>query len=105
MSRLCDSVVKFTRSMSARRWLIASAAAAALAGPAAAARAGGYDRYDDHRYDDHRYDDHRYDGRYDRPRTRVDVDIRIGEPHPAEPRYEERQVRVWVPPAYRTVCD
>jgi hypothetical protein len=99
MSRLSASVVGLTRTIIGRRWLLASAAAVALAGPAAVARAGGYDRYDDHRYGD------RHDDRYDsHPRTRVDVDIRIGEPHPG-PRYEERRVSVWVPPVYRTVCD
>jgi hypothetical protein len=93
MSRLCNCVVGFTRGLSARRWLLASAAAVALAAPMTAAAQAG-DRHDDRRWDDHR----------DRPRTRVDVDIRIGEPHP-EPRYEERQVRVWVPAVYRTVVD
>jgi hypothetical protein len=93
MSRLCDSVVGFARNVLSRRWLLASAAAVALAGPVTVA--GAHDRYDDHRRDD----------RYDRPRSRVDVDIRIGEPHPAEPRYEERPVRVWVPAVYRTVCE
>jgi hypothetical protein len=91
MSRLADSVVGLTRNLFPRRWLIAPAAAAlALSGPVAIAQAGGHDRYDDHRYD--------------RPRTGVDVDIRIGERHP-EPAYEERQVRVWVPPVYRTVSE
>ncbi|HEY8665830.1 MAG TPA: hypothetical protein VIL86_04150 [Tepidisphaeraceae bacterium] len=33
---------------------------------------------------------------------RVDVDIRVGDRH--EPRYEERETRVWVEPVYRTDC-
>src|SRR5690242_3018302 len=94
MSRPCHSVVGFTCNMLSRRWLLASAAEAALAGSVTTGAEAG-DRYDDQRWDDH----------HDRPHSRVDVDIRIGEPHPAEPRYEERPVRVWVPAIYRTVSD
>jgi hypothetical protein len=61
---------------------VALAAAPAQAGP----RGRYYDRYDHDRHDDH-----------------VHVGVDIGRRY--EPRYEERRVRVWVEPVYRTVCD
>jgi len=63
---------------------VALAAAPAYAGP----RGGYYDRYNHY---DHHHDDN------------VHVDVGFGQRY--EPRCQERQVRVWVEPVYRTVCD
>jgi hypothetical protein len=57
---------------------------------AAPAQAGGRERY--HGYDHH--DD-----------SSVHVDIGFGTGPRYERRYDERRVRVWVEPVYRTVCD
>ena len=42
-------------------------------------------------------------GRYDHDESRVHLDF--GFSTRSAPRYEERRVRVWVDPVYRTVCD
>ena len=89
------------------KWLCASAAAVALAVPAVSQaapgpwRGGGGD--DDHnRFDDHRGGaDDRHDNDHDRGGG-GGVNIRVGEPHP---RYITREVQVWVPAVYRTVCE
>jgi hypothetical protein len=86
------------------KWLIASAAAVTLAAPLVSQGAPGpwrggdddrgrYDRHDDDRDRDH---DHDHD------RGGVGLNIRVGEPHP---RYITREVQVWVPAVYRTVCE
>ena len=87
----------------ARKWLLGSVATLALAGgvPAVAQAGHDYDRYD------------RVGDRYDHDRPRVELGIRIGEPSPGhdgrydrrETRFGTREVRVWVPPVYKTVCD
>lgn len=81
----------------ARKAILASAVVAALAGGAGSARAG-------HEDEDRRYD-HRHPGRDRKPRASVDIRIGDRRPELCEPRYEERRVRVWVPPVHRTVCD
>lgn len=105
MSNLTSMFTSAFRGSSARKAVLASAAALAL-GAATASPALAGDRYGGGRYEG-RYD--RHDGRGGK-HTHVDVDIRIGGhdrrgPEHCEPRYEERQVRVWVPPVYRTVTD
>src|SRR4051812_33754564 len=77
--------------------LLALALAMPLLTPAASL--GGHDDHDDRgpRERDARYD------RYDRD-DHFDLRIRIGD-RPPPPRVEERRVRVWVPPVYRTVSD
>ena len=63
-----------------------------------------YDRGDHARRNDRRDDDRRGDWRRDGRRTDRDegIDIRIGG---SRRRYDAREVRVWVPPVYRTVVD
>ena len=41
---------------------------------------------------------------YDRP-AHVDVEVRWGHDEACQPTYDNREVRVWVAPVYRTVCD
>jgi hypothetical protein len=98
MSHLINTVAKAVRVPAARKWILASAAALTLGGGLmpTTAMADRYDRRDDRH--DNRSD--RYDRRDDQ--KRIDVDIRIGEPRP---RFEERTVKVWVPPVYRTERD
>ena len=84
-----------------RRWLLASAAAVALAAPAVAHAAprdhdGRFERhevvrrdYDRHDHERHEWDRHEWD-RHDH--DHVGIDLHIG-----GPRYEVREVRVWVP--------
>src|SRR5689334_14456983 len=69
-------------------------ATGAVALVAAPAHAWERERYHD-RYDHHDHYDH-HDGN-------VRVDVGFGQR--CEPRVVERQVRVWVEPVYRTVCD
>jgi len=92
MSRIAStlsSLSKLVGHSAARKWLLASAVALPLAGPAMA-QAGGRS------YDRDRHED----------RPRVNIDFRIGGvAERCEPRYEERRVQVWCPPVYRTVCD
>jgi hypothetical protein len=59
-------------------------------------RYGDERRYDRDRGD--RYSGHRH---HDRDETKVKVDINLG----GRPRYEERRIRNWVPPVYRTVTE
>lgn len=86
-----------------KKWLVASAAVA-LAAPAIA-QAAPRDRdvrierheiarHDSDRRDRRDWDQHDWDRR---DHDRVGVNVRIG-----EPRYEVREVRVWVPAVYRT---
>lgn len=64
-----------------RKWLLAGAVALAAPTMALAGPHDGHDHNDVH------------------------VNIRIGDNHRYEPRYEERRERVWVPPVHRTVYD
>ena len=80
MTRIMNSFIGLVGKNLSKKWLLGSVAAVALAAPNVAQA---HDRYEDR-------------GRH------VEVDIRVGDRHPV---YEERQVRVWVPPVYRTVCD
>jgi hypothetical protein len=90
----------------AGKWMLLPVAAAALSLPAAAHADSRFDRWgrDDR---DSRIERRVPDRRdYDRGRggTDIDVDIRIGG-RDRRPEYREREVRVWVPPVYRTVVD
>ena len=65
-------------------------------------------RHDHDRRDHDRRDYDRRDGRSDG--VRVDIDLRTGrtrvsERHSHRPRYEERRVKVWCEPVYRTVTE
>jgi hypothetical protein len=115
MLTLKDRLVRLGSILTARRWVLASAAAVAVAVPLASQAAdrddGRFDRgsnyrRDDDRRDDDRRDDRRGDWRRDNDRPdndrRIDLDIHVGSRRPA---YETREVRVWVPPVYRTVAD
>ena len=87
----------------AGKW--AKIVALALAAGAAGVTATGAHAAD--RRDPHRRHERLSDRHPDNP-VALEVDIRTGqfrhERH-AEPRYDERRVRVWVPPVYKTVCD
>jgi hypothetical protein len=94
----------FKRLLTGRsgKWLLASVAAGALGIPAVA-QAGRYDppSRGEHREPDRRFPD-RHDDHHDDRGGGLNVDIHVGDRHPA---YETREVRVWVPPVYRTVED
>src|SRR3954447_2486222 len=79
-------------------------AAGAVGVSATPALAGDRDRDRDYRP---RWEERRDDHREARNHIGVDIDFTLGRTRgrPAEPCYEERQVRVWVEPVYRTVCD
>lgn len=105
------------------KWVLLPVGAAALWFPAIAQagapvthRRGDGDFRIERRDNDHRPGDYRgrdrHEDRYDprsaarrRPRTNIDVDIRIGRRHDPMPEYRQREVRVWVPPVYRTVIE
>lgn len=95
----------FKRLLSGRsgKWLLTSAALGAIAIPAIA-QAGRYDPPSraEHREPDRRIPDRRDDDRHDDHGGRLNVDIHVGD---RRPDYETREVRVWVPPVYRTVVD
>ena len=90
----------------ARKCVLASAALAALGGPAALpASAGERDHRDGYDRRDRDYRGHRDDYR-DRKHLDVDFNLRVGGAQRRhEPVYEERRVRVWIPPVYRTVLE
>ena len=88
----------------ARKCVLASAALAALGGPAAMPAAAGDHDYK-HRHDHRDHRDHRGHD-HDRKHLDVDFNLRIGgHPRRFEPVYEERRVRVWCPPVYKTVVE
>ena len=97
----------------AGKWLMISVGAVALSLPAAAARAddrgrGIRDRWESG-WQDRNWRDREWGGRdhhrHDHDDKRIDVDIHIGRRLPRRPEYVTREVRVWVPPVYRTVVD
>jgi hypothetical protein len=108
MNTLAAVVRKPLTTPFARRCVLASAALAALGGSALPASAGHDDRgrYDYRGPRDNRdYRDYHSHGHTDK---RVDVDFNLhigGAPRRYEPCYEERQVRVWCPPVYKTVVE
>ena len=110
MNRL-TSLGHLIRGSRGGRWLLASAAAVAMAPFAAPAVANaapfdhGYgrdDRYGHREPDRHDWHDGHEGHDRDRHDGHIGVDVHIGE---RRPEYETREVRVWVPPAYRTVVD
>jgi hypothetical protein len=96
MLHLVNGLKGLRSVLNSRKWLLASSAAVALSLPLASHAAdndrGRYDRGNNWRRDDDRHDDGK----------RIDVDVHIGS---RRPEYERREVRVWVPPVYRTVVD
>jgi hypothetical protein len=102
MSRLMNILAAAMRkpfaNPAARKFMLATAVAAALGGPAAMPASAGGERYDRYGRDYRHHDrDHKVD---------LDFNLRIGSPVPrCEPVYEERRVRVWCPPVYKTVCE
>ena len=111
MSRLMNALTTVARkpfaTPFARKCVLASAALAALGGsalPASAGDRGRYDHRDRHDHRDHR--GHHHGHGHDRKRVDVDFNLHIGGGHRRyEPVYEERRVRVWCPPVYRTVVE
>src|SRR3954471_17565634 len=93
----------FKRLLTGRsgKWLLASAAVGALTLPAVA-QAGRYDPPSrvERREPDRRLPDRHDDDRHDDHGGRVNVDIHVGSDR--HPEYDTREVRVWVPPVYRT---
>ena len=120
MSRWINTLVGAVRmpftTPFARRCLLASALVAALGGSALPASAGDKHHKHGHRHE-HRPDyrgprdnrDYRDYHSYARSNKHVDVDVNLhigGHHHRRyEPCYEERRVRVWCPPVYRTVVE
>lgn len=88
----------------ASKWLMISFGAVVLSLPAAAARADDRGGWQDRNWRDREWGGRDRDWR-DRHDKRIDVDIHIGHRVPRRPEYVTREVRVWVPPVYRTVVD
>jgi hypothetical protein len=107
MNTLAGAVRKRFTTPFARKCVLASAALAALGGSALPASAGErHDRYDRGRYDHRDRHDYRDYRGHDRKHVDVDFNLHIGgHQRRYEPCYEERRVRVWCPPVYKTVCE
>ena len=99
MFRATESIKRLLPKGLAGKFLVLPIGAATLALPAVASADSRFDRggnNSDSRWGRHD-DDHRHGG------SNVNVDIRIGRDR--RPEYCEREVRVWVPPVYKTVVD
>ncbi len=89
MAAVVQALVETIRIPLTRKLALAGAGALSLFGPFSLPAAQAHD------YDDRRHEDRR---------SHVEIDVHLGRDH-CEPVYQDREVRVWVPPVYRTVCD